>query len=287
MSTRGADFLQQAEKALTKFRLFNKDQKWTDAAELFQKSGNSYKSVRDWPHAGEAYARAAECLQNCNQLNEAASIAADAGKMFAKQPETSKQALDAFTLAVRYYRENSKPTNAARLLCDAGKLFIEQNEVDSAIKAYSDAAQLYEDENQPSQAAQQLAIVADLYSSQNKWVEASDAYKSVAEKRIADKLTQLAAGEYCMKSVICRMAADDVVGAESLMNDFIASYPAWERSREYLMLQACDQAINDRNSEAFSSAIAEYDQIKRLDNWMTSSLLVVKKLIDGDDEDIC
>lgn len=287
MSTRGADFYQQAEKALTKFRLFGKDQKWTEAAELFQKSGNSYKSVRDFPNAGKSYARAAECLSNCNQLAEAAMTASDAGKMYAKQPETAKEALDAFSLAVRFYRENSKPTNAARLLCEAGKIFQEQQDTDSAIKAYRDAAQLYDDENQPSQAAAQLAIVADLYASQNKWVEASDAYKDVANRRISDRLTQLAAGEYCLKSVACRMAADDVVGAESLMNDFVSSYPAWERSREYTMLLACDKAINDRNSQAFSDALAEYDQFKRLDSWMTNTFLVVKKLIDGDDEDIC
>ncbi|OHT04945.1 Alpha-soluble NSF attachment protein [Tritrichomonas foetus] len=286
MSNRGEDFFQQAEKALTKFRLFGKNQKWTDAAELFQKAGNSFKSIRNWTRAGDSYTRAAECLQAADQLNEAATVAADAGKMYSKQPETSAKALESFNLAVRIYRENSKPTNAARLLCEAAKVFQEQKDLDSAAKAYSDAAQLYDDENQANQAAQQLAILGDIYSEQKKWVEASNVYKDVANRRLADRLTQLAAGEYCTKSVICRMAADDVVGAESLLHEFVAAYPGWERSREYSMLDMCAKAINDRDSEAFSTALAEYDQFKRLDNWMTSTLLVVKNLIDEVDVDV-
>ena len=287
MSNRGDEYYQQAEKALTKFRLFNKNQKWTDAAELYQKAGNSYKSTRNWGRAGESYAKAAECLQNADQLNEAASVAADAGKVFSKDPNTAQKALDAFTLAVRIYRENSKPTNAARLLCDAGKIFMDQKDLESAIKAYQDAAQLYDDENQPSQAATQLVIVGDLYSELKKWVEASGTYKEVANRRLADKLTQLAAGEYCFRSVACRMAADDVVGAEALMREFVSASPGWERSREYIMLQGCIEATNNRDPEAFATAVAEYDQIKRLDNWATNTLLVAKKLIEGDDEDIC
>ena len=53
------------------------------------------------------------------------------------------------------------------------------------------------------------------------------------------------------------------------------------------MLQGCIEATNNRDPEAFATAVAEYDQIKRLDNWATNTLLVAKKLIEGDDEDIC
>jgi hypothetical protein len=103
---------------------------------------------------------------------------------------------------------------------------------------------------------------------------------------MGDRLTQLAAGEFFTKAVICQLAADDSVGGENMLRDFVSANPGWDRSREYAMLAEIIKAINDRSSEAFATAVAEYDQVKRLDGWMTDTLLVVKNLIEGDD-DIC
>lgn len=286
MSTNGSSYFQQAENALNKFRIFDKDKKWTEAAELFKKSGNSYKSIRDWVHAGESYLRASECLEKVNELDEAAMVASDAGKMFSKQHETVDRALKSYMTSIRYYRENSKPLKAAQLLVEAGKIFLEQNEVDESIKVYEEAAQIYEDENQPLRESQQLAIVADLYCSQKKFIESSDIYKKIAINHMNDRLTQLSSGEYCVKSVICRMAADDVVGAEKLMNEFVDLLPSWEKTREFSLLEACVDAINNNDSKAFSNAVAEYDQFKQIDSWMTTNLLIVKNLIDEAEIDI-
>lgn len=286
MSSNGPTYFHQAEEALTKFRLFGKDNKWIEAAELLKKSGNCYKSIRDWIHAGESYFRASECYEKANELDEAASVASDAGKMFSKQSETIDRALEYFMISIRYYRENSKPINAARLLSEAGKIFQEQNEINEAIKIYEEATQIYDDENHPLQASQQLAIVASLYCSEHKFIESSDCYKKVAIYHLNDRLAQYSSGEYCMKSVICRMAADDSIGAEILMNEFVELYPAWQKSREYSMLLSCIEAINNKNTEDFSNAITEYDQYKHIDNWMTENLLIVKKLIEENEIDI-
>lgn len=287
MSKRGDDFMKQAEKKLKGFSLFNKSGKFADAADLFMKAGNSYKSIRAWDKAGDAYFQASECFMNCDSLNESASAAADAGKMFGKQPETREKAIESFRKAVQVYRENSKPTQAARLLVDAAKLFQENEDYEGAVATLMDAAQLYDDENQPMQAATQLTQVADIKSLQKQWVEAAKLYKDVAMRRMSDRLTQLAAGEFFTKAVICQLAADDIVGGQNMCTDFCNSSPGWERSRECIMLQAIMNAINDRDPDAMSQAIYDYDQIKRLDKWMTDSLLEIKKLIEGDPDDIC
>lgn len=286
MSTNGPTYFQQAENALNKFRIFDKDKKWSEAAELFIKSGNSYKSICDWVHAGESYIKASECLEKSNKLDEAAITAADAGKMFSKQHETIDRALKSYMTSIRYYRENSKPLIAAQLLVEAGKIFLEQNEINESIKVYEEAAQIYEDENQPLRESQQLAIVADLYCSQKKFIESSDIYKKIAISRMNDRLTQLSSGEFCVKSIICRMEADDVVGAEKLMKEFVDLLPSWKKTREYSLLEDCIDAINNNDSQAFSNAVAEYDQFKPIDSWMTTNLLVVKNLIDEAEIDI-
>jgi alpha-soluble NSF attachment protein len=286
MSNRGDQFFQNAEKKLTSFSLFNKNGKYTDAADLFTKAGNCYKSTRDWAKAGEAYSRAADCQLHVNALTDAAQSATDSGKMFAKSPDSAQKAIEAFRLAVRVYRENSKPTQAARLLVDSAKLFQESGDLDSAIEAYQDAAQLYDDENQPLQAVNQIVIIADIKASQQKWLEAARAYRDVAERRMRDRLTQMAAGEFFTKAALCQMAADDAVGAENMVREFITTNPGWERSREHAMLVDVLKAIDERNPEAFATAVAEYDQIKRLDRWMTDVLLVVKGLLEGQEESL-
>jgi alpha-soluble NSF attachment protein len=286
MSQRGDQFFRDAEKKLESFSLFNKKGKYSDAADLFVKAGNSFKSIREWEKAGSAYGRAVDCWLQLNSLNDAAQCAADSGKMYAKTPETAKEAIAAFRQAVQIYRENSKPTNAAKLLVEAAKLFQEGGDLDSAIEALTDAAQLYDDENQPLQAVTQLSAVADLKSMQKKWLDGAKAYKEVGLRRCKDRLTQMAAGEPFTRSVLCQMAGEDSVGAEQLLAEFATAYPGWERSREYAMLVACLKAWDEKNPEAFSTAVAEYDGIKRLDAWQTEVLLAVKRLIEGDEEDL-
>ena len=192
------------------------------------------------------------------------------------------------SLAARYFREDSKPINGAKLLCDAGKLFYDQKDIENAINSYKGAAQIYDDENKSVQAANQIAIIADIYSSQNNWLEASNYYKDVAKRRFSDSLTKISAVEFCTKAVICRMAADDVVGAESYMNDFSNEFPSWERSKEYIVLRALARAIENRDVDGFSKVVADYDQYKMLDDWTSNSLQAVKQLlINGEEEEIC
>ena len=43
-------------------------------------------------------------------------------------------------------------------------------------------------------------------------------------------------------------------------------------------------AIENENAEDFTAAVAEYDSISRLDQWMTSILLRIKKQINEDED---
>ena len=287
MSDRGSKFYKEAEAALTKFRLFDKKGKYTEAADLFTKAGNAYKSVRDFAKAGDAFSRAATCWQAVDELNDAAYQSAEAGRMFAKQPETSEKAIESFRFAAQNYRENAKFSNAAKILVEASQTFREIGEIDKAVDALKDAAQLYDDENQPVQSSTQLAVVGDLLSQKKDWLEAAKIYKDVATRRMGDRLTQLSAGEYFTKSVACQMAADDSIGGENMLREFVNLNPGWERTRDCQLLQKTLKAMNDNDVEAFTSALAEYDQVKRLDSWMIDTFTAIKKLIEGDDEDLC
>ncbi|KAK8841485.1 hypothetical protein M9Y10_027104 [Tritrichomonas musculus] len=288
MSKEGALFFKKGEESLKKYNRNGKEKKLVEAIEFFSKSADYYESSNDWAQAGESYYKASDCLQNHNQLSDAAIAATNAGKMFSKNHDTSQKAYDAFSLAARFYRENSKPTQGAQVLCESGKLFDDKKEYDLAIQCYKDAAQIYDDENKSIQAANQISIIADIYSTQNKWIEASDYFKDVAKRRYSQPLTKVSAIEFCMKSIICRMAADDIIGAEKYLNEYLMDFPAWEKSREYVMLRGLAHAINNHDSDEFTKIVEGYAEFTTLDNWMVHSLDVIKKLIEnGEEEEIC
>lgn len=46
------------------------------------------------------------------------------------------------------------------------------------------------------------------------------------------------------------------------------------------------EAHEEQNSEAFTEAVKEFDSISRLDQWLTTMLLRIKKTIQGDGGDL-
>ncbi|KER26879.1 hypothetical protein T265_05937 [Opisthorchis viverrini] len=69
----------------------------------------------------------------------------------------------------------------------------------------------------------------------------------------------------------------------------VPSFPQYDTPTviTYLsVLQKLSDALEQENVEAFTAAVQEYDNITRLDPWITSLLLKLKKTIGGDDEDI-
>jgi alpha-soluble NSF attachment protein len=286
MSRRGDDFYRSAEKKLTSLSLFDRHGKFMDAAELFTKAGHSYKSLRDWPRAGHAYSRASDCYIHIDALIDAASSSSDAGKMYARDPTRSQDAIRAFQSAVQLYRESAKTAQAAYLLAEAAKVFQDGNDLDSAADALADAAQLYDDENQSLAAAAQITALANVRVMQRNWLEAAKGYRDVGMRRNAERASQATAGDYFTKAVVCLLAAGDSVGAGNELRDCSAANPGWARSRDAAMLADIIKAANENDLEEFASAVAEFDQVRRLDGWMTETLLVVRRLIEEEEDDL-
>lgn len=61
-------------------------------------------------------------------------------------------------------------------------------------------------------------------------------------------------------------------------------FPAFTDSRECKLLKKLLEAHEEQNSEAYTEAVKEFDSISRLDQWLTTMLLRIKKSIQGDGE---
>ncbi|XP_048362106.1 beta-soluble NSF attachment protein-like [Sphaerodactylus townsendi] len=61
-------------------------------------------------------------------------------------------------------------------------------------------------------------------------------------------------------------------------------FPAFTDSRECKLLKKLLEAHEEQNCEAYTEAVKEFDSISRLDQWLTTMLLRIKKSIQGEGE---
>jgi alpha-soluble NSF attachment protein len=88
--SRAKQYLEEAEKKLKSSgsvmsSLFgSSSSKLDDAAELFQKAGNSFKMAKNWTAAGRAFCQAAEIQLKQNTKHEAANMYNEAANAYKK-----------------------------------------------------------------------------------------------------------------------------------------------------------------------------------------------------------
>ena len=58
--------------------------KWEDAGDLYQQAANAFRIEKQFKTAGDAFAREAECRENCNETNDAANAWWNAAKAYKK-----------------------------------------------------------------------------------------------------------------------------------------------------------------------------------------------------------
>ncbi|KAA0190477.1 N-ethylmaleimide sensitive fusion protein attachment protein alpha [Fasciolopsis buskii] len=99
-----------------------------------------------------------------------------------------------------------------------------------------------------------------------------------------NKLLKYGAKDHFFKAAICHFCVDIVNGQKALQT-YTESFPMFADSRECGLMKKLSEALEQENVEAFTMAVKDYDSITRLDPWVTSLLLKLKKTI-SDEEDI-
>ncbi|KAH1180774.1 hypothetical protein KIL84_001708 [Mauremys mutica] len=63
-------------------------------------------------------------------------------------------------------------------------------------------------------------------------------------------------------------------------------FPAFSDSRECKLVKKLLEAHEEQNIDSYTDSVKEYDSISRLDQWLTTMLLRIKKTIQGEEEDL-
>ena len=257
------------------------------------KAGNAYKLAKAWPEAGEAFYAAAGCYRQLGSIGDSGSKLNEAGECFKREDaqkcvDVWREAVEVYVDAGKWNRSGDMMKNIAEMYekPDAGGLMCEDIEAE-AIDCYQMAADYYKNESPPRAAAanKMLDKVATLAAVKGELVRAAGIFDEIAREYLDNKLLKFNAKGLMMRSLMCHLANGDVVSVEQNLAEYEGLDHTMGGSLESKFLEQILAAMKDGDKEAFGVAAQEYNQIKKLDPWMTKLLLKAKRAIPEEEEE--
>ncbi|KAI9312211.1 soluble NSF attachment protein [Dichotomocladium elegans] len=280
MSERQAqELLQQADKRLNGWSWFGSGNKEEEAAELYEKAGNTFKLAQRWNDAGDTFLKAAV--------------------LFIKKPDTQYEASKAYENAARCYKKNN-PEEAIRALENAIKIDKEGAHFRNAAKHHQEIAEIFESDLIDLKGAMdnwdQAAIlyiaddsqamvnkcllkVAHFAAQLEQYDKAIEKLETVAAASVDNQLTKWSLKEYFLKAGLCHLCTGDLVRTRQALDKYTAMDITFENTRECQFLQGILECAENGDVELFTQKVYEFDQLTKLDHWKTSILLRIKKSI--------
>lgn len=276
---------QKAEKKLNSWSFFGgKESKYEEAAELFEKAGNSYKITKEWNLAGDAFRRAADCLTMTKSF-ETMRCLLSAANCYKYQKTDLEKAVECYQGAHDLSLNEGKFAQAAKYLKEIAEIHESDLQFDEAIDFYGRAAEIFETENDNSQNIACLLKMAQFLSTKEigKYSDAITIYEKLANKSIDNNLLKFRVKEHLFKAGLCWLALEDLVGATRAIDDYDNRDCSFSSSREGKFLREILGCLNAYDVDGFRNAVVEFDSISPLDAWKTEILLVIKRTIPSTD----
>uniref|UniRef100_A0A672T0T9 Beta-soluble NSF attachment protein n=1 Tax=Sinocyclocheilus grahami TaxID=75366 RepID=A0A672T0T9_SINGR len=154
-------------------------------------------------------------------------------------------------------------------------------DIEKAIAHYEQAADYYKGEESNSSANKCLLKVASYSAQLEQYPKAIEIYEQVGSNTMDNPLLKYSAKEYFFKASLCHFIVDEL-NAKLAIGKYEEMFPAFSDSRECKLLKVCD----NRKSRTVFIQVKEFDSISRLDQWLTTMLLRIKKTIQGDEGDL-
>ncbi|XP_052639859.1 beta-soluble NSF attachment protein isoform X2 [Harpia harpyja] len=154
-------------------------------------------------------------------------------------------------------------------------------DIEKAIAHYEQAADYYKGEESNSSANKCLLKVAAYAAQLEQYQKAIEIYEQVGTNTMDNPLLKYSAKEYFFKAALCHFIVDEL-NAKLALEKYEEMFPAFTDSRECKLLKKLLEAHEEQNCEAYTEAVKEFDSISRLDQWLTTMLLRIKKSIQGE-----
>ncbi|KAK7393747.1 hypothetical protein VNO78_22311 [Psophocarpus tetragonolobus] len=270
---RGEDLENKADKKLSGWGLFGS--KFEDAADLFDKSANSYKLAKSWDKAGSTYIKLANCHLKLESKHEAAQAYVDAAHCYKKTNIT--ESASCLNNAVNIFCEIGRLPLAARYLKEIAELYESEQNIEQAVVYYEKSADFYENEEVNTSANQCKQKVAQYSAQLEQYQRSIEIYEDIARQSLNNNLLKYGVKGHLLNAGICQLCKGDVVAITNALERYQELDPTFSGTREYRLLADIAAAIDEEDVGKFTEVIKEFDSLTPLDSWKTTLLLRVKE----------
>lgn len=278
--------MERGFKALNQGGFFNsmfasKSTKFENAVEHFSKAANKFKTIKQFQKAGTAYVEAAKCKVALEDHYDAGTAYSSAAECF--QREDVEAAREQWYNAIACFEERGKFNQCGNLHKNIANSYDEDGStVDLRIDSWERAMDAYLSESPPRTVAangcrEQVALLCVQRRAEGDLAKAATLFQEMAEQALQANLTKYNAKGHMMKACLCILGTEDVVKAQSVVTAYQAQDPSFESSMEEKLILSLIQAMQEVNADAIASASSDYNTSKRMDPWMVSILLALKR----------
>ncbi|XP_074648244.1 alpha-soluble NSF attachment protein-like [Tubulanus polymorphus] len=277
---KGLELLAQADKKMRSAAgffssIFGGGSKIEEAAELYVKAAYALKMAKKWKAAGDAFCQSSELKLRMQSKHEAATHYVEAATCYKKADPN--EAIRVMMKAIEIYTDMGRFTVAAKHHMTVAEIYeTELVDMEQAISNYEKAADYYKGEESNSSASKCLTKVAHFCAQIEMYDKAVEIFEEIGRNAMDNKLLHYGAKEYFFKAALCHMCID-LLNAQQAMAKYEEMFPVFSGSREHKFLKTLMQACEDNEIDVYTEAVKDYDSISRLDTWLTTILLRIKK----------
>uniref|UniRef100_A0A672T0P8 Beta-soluble NSF attachment protein n=1 Tax=Sinocyclocheilus grahami TaxID=75366 RepID=A0A672T0P8_SINGR len=264
--------------------MFGGNQKVEEACEMYARAANMFKMAKNWSAAGNAFCQAARLHMQLQNKHDSATSYIDAGNAF-KKADPQGEAIKCLNAAIDIYTDMGRFTIAAKHHITIAEVYeSELVDIEKAIAHYEQAADYYKGEESNSSANKCLLKVASYSAQLEQYPKAIEIYEQVGSNTMDNPLLKYSAKEYFFKASLCHFIVDEL-NAKLAIGKYEEMFPAFSDSRECKLLKFLVVLTLQKSRTVFIQ-VKEFDSISRLDQWLTTMLLRIKKTIQGDEGDL-
>uniref|UniRef100_A0AAR2IU91 N-ethylmaleimide-sensitive factor attachment protein, alpha b n=1 Tax=Pygocentrus nattereri TaxID=42514 RepID=A0AAR2IU91_PYGNA len=220
-----------------------------------------------------------------SKMEDACEMYGRAANMF-KMAKNWSEAINCLNRAIEIYTDMGRFTIAAKHHITIAEIYeTELVDIDKAIAHYEQAADYYKGEESTSSANKCLLKVASYAAQLEQYPKAIEIYEQVGTHAMDSTLLKYSAKDYFFKAALCHFCID-MLNAKLALQKYEEMFPAFSDSRECKLVKKLLDAYEEQNVDAYTDSVKEYDTISRLDQWLTTMLLRIKKTIQDNESDL-
>uniref|UniRef100_A0A3B5AUN5 Alpha-soluble NSF attachment protein n=1 Tax=Stegastes partitus TaxID=144197 RepID=A0A3B5AUN5_9TELE len=220
-----------------------------------------------------------------SKMEEACDLYVRAANMY-KMAKNWCEAINCLNRAIEIYTDMGRFTIAAKHHISIAEIYeTELVDIDKAIAHYEQAADYYKGEESTSSANKCLLKVATYAAQLEQYPKAIEIYEQVGTHAMDSTLLKYSAKDHFFKAALCHFCVD-MLNAKLAVQKYEEMFPAFSDSRECKLLKKLLDAYEEQNVDAYTDSVKEFDTISRLDQWLTTMLLRIKKTIQDDESDL-